>query len=184
MGHKSKPYFLAILMFVSVFALSQEKVKVTWNASTDNVGVAGYNVWIDAEYEGTTQDTFYTFNLEPGTYMIAASAFDAAGNESDLSIPLLVDVFDRTEPTVPYDLMEVFPNPSLGAFNVQFNTDLFAATLQIYTPTGKLVYERDLPDSAPGHVESLDLTEFPNQPYVVVLQRDEERIGKTHLMIS
>jgi chitinase len=57
---------------------------MAWNASTDNVGVAGYNAWLNGAKVGTTKATSYTFaNLKCGTtYTVGLEAFDAAGNTS------------------------------------------------------------------------------------------------------
>ena len=57
---------------------------LTWTASTDNVGVHHYNVYIDGVLVGTTSNT--TFNvtgLSPSTlYAASVNAQDAAGNTS------------------------------------------------------------------------------------------------------
>ncbi len=57
---------------------------LTWIASTDNVGVAGYRVFdqatntVVADVSGTTA----TLSLAPGTYTFYVKAYDAAGNLS------------------------------------------------------------------------------------------------------
>lgn len=65
---------------------------IAWNASTDNVGVTGYNVFVDGVSVGTANDNDRTITgLSPSTtYAITVSAFDAAGNTSALSNPLSV----------------------------------------------------------------------------------------------
>lgn len=83
---------------------SQIQVELTWNASTDNVGVEGYNIWIDGVQTYTTPDTVYVFELTTGTYSLTVSAFDAAGNESDQSLPLVITIDDTIPPTIPENL--------------------------------------------------------------------------------
>ena len=66
--------------------VGRKKVDLSWSASTDNVGVAGYRVWRDgvliAETDG---NTFSDFDYQKGTdYQYQVEAFDAAGN---LSLP-------------------------------------------------------------------------------------------------
>ncbi|MBP6916790.1 fibronectin type III domain-containing protein [Candidatus Saccharibacteria bacterium] len=63
---------------------------LTWNASTDNVGVTGYRIYgrnpgSTLVLLATVSTTSYTDNnLKPGaTYTYAVTAIDAAGNESD-----------------------------------------------------------------------------------------------------
>jgi chitodextrinase len=60
---------------------------LTWNASTDNVGVAGYNIFRDGAKIATVTGTTYTdTGLRAGTaYVYKVMAFDAAGNVSTAS---------------------------------------------------------------------------------------------------
>jgi chitodextrinase len=60
---------------------------VTWTASTDNVGVTGYNVYLDDVLFGTVTSTSYELTgLTAGTnYTLGVSAVDAAQNESDIA---------------------------------------------------------------------------------------------------
>lgn len=60
-------------------------VTVSWTASTDNIGVTGYNFKNNGSSTPTySTETSRTFNgMSPGgTYNISVSAIDAAGNES------------------------------------------------------------------------------------------------------
>jgi chitodextrinase len=66
-------------------ATSETQVNLTWNASTDNVGVAGYQVYRDGKQLATvTSGTSYgdaSVNAST-TYSYAVKAYDAAGNVS------------------------------------------------------------------------------------------------------
>lgn len=57
---------------------------IAWNASTDNVGVTGYNVYLDGNLDGSTTATSYAFTglTAATTYAVAVEAEDAAGNTS------------------------------------------------------------------------------------------------------
>jgi len=59
-------------------------LSLSWNASTDNVGVSGYAVSEDGSTAGTTPTTSYAYSdLACGTsYTLSVTAFDAAGNLS------------------------------------------------------------------------------------------------------
>ncbi|MGL1888894.1 MAG: DUF5010 C-terminal domain-containing protein [Reichenbachiella sp.] len=62
-------------------------LEYVFNTSTDNVGIAGYKVYLN----GSVADTVYTGNytaLGLGVTKFTVSAFDAAGNESAQSKPL------------------------------------------------------------------------------------------------
>ena len=66
---------------------------ITWTASTDNVGVAGYNIDLNQGeiILSTGNVTTYEVTGLSGqtTYSVRLSAFDASGNESELSLPAL-----------------------------------------------------------------------------------------------
>ena len=63
---------------------TQTTITFSWNASTDNTGVAGYRSFRNGTQIGTGTATSYTFNgLACGTtYTLAVEAYDAAGNTS------------------------------------------------------------------------------------------------------
>ena len=88
---------------VTASEVTQTGAKITWTASTDNVGVAGYNVYVDEakvntdklvegleiELTGLTPDTEYT---------VTVSAVDAAGNESGRSAAFTFTTLKNEEP--------------------------------------------------------------------------------------
>jgi chitodextrinase len=57
---------------------------LSWSASTDNVGVAGYDVFLDGARVASTTSTGYSFGgLACGTsHTLGVEAYDAAGNHS------------------------------------------------------------------------------------------------------
>jgi chitodextrinase len=65
-------------------AVSTTRISLTWNASTDNVGVKGYIVYLnDVALATTTTRSFTHSGLTAGTtYNYRVSAYDAAGNNS------------------------------------------------------------------------------------------------------
>lgn len=60
---------------------------MSWSASTDNVGVTGYNVYVDGFLDGSTSNTSYSVTGVGAntTYTVSVSAVDAASNESPAS---------------------------------------------------------------------------------------------------
>jgi hypothetical protein len=75
---------------LSATAISDTAVDLTWTASTDNVAVAGYYVYLDGNYiapVATVTTTSHTVTgLAPITaYSFEVTAFDASDNESGLS---------------------------------------------------------------------------------------------------
>ncbi len=72
--------------------VTDRSVTLTWQASTDNVGVAGYRIYRNAVLAGTSAGAGFTDSgLTASTaYNYAVLAFDAAGNQSSRSASLAV----------------------------------------------------------------------------------------------
>ncbi len=64
--------------------VTETSLTISWSASSDNVGVTGYNVYQGSSLLGTTTSTSANISsLTAGTtYTYNVTAFDAAGNES------------------------------------------------------------------------------------------------------
>ena len=82
---------------------------LSWTASTDNVGVIGYDVYQDGGVIATVAGTSYSVvGLSPSTlYAFHVIAKDAAGNESNSSNVVNVtteDFIDTEAPTAPTNL--------------------------------------------------------------------------------
>jgi chitodextrinase len=75
---------------LAVTGFSSTLVSLSWSASTDNVGVAGYRVFRSGVQVGTSATTsFSDTGLSPSTtYSYTVSAVDAAGNSSAQSTPV------------------------------------------------------------------------------------------------
>lgn len=74
---------------LSANAISSSQINLSWNASSDNVGVTGYRVYRDGSFLTTVNGTSYVnTGLSANTsYSYTVLAFDAAGNSSGQSIP-------------------------------------------------------------------------------------------------
>src|SRR2546427_6277755 len=72
---------------LSASAVSSSQITLSWTASTDNVGVAGYQIYRGGSQIATTSLTSYAdTGFSPSTaYVYQVAAFDAAGNVSALS---------------------------------------------------------------------------------------------------
>jgi chitodextrinase len=69
---------------LSASAVSSSQINLTWNASTDNVGVTGYKITRNGAQVGTSVSTSYSDTGLTGSmlYTYTVSAYDAAGNNS------------------------------------------------------------------------------------------------------
>lgn len=72
---------------LSASGTTETTTDLSWNASTDNVGVTGYNVYVDGSNIGSVTGTSsQVTGLTAGTtYAMYVTAVDAAGNESGQS---------------------------------------------------------------------------------------------------
>jgi fibronectin type 3 domain-containing protein len=79
------------------------QVYLSWNASTDNVGVAGYYVFRNGVNIATTAQTFYWDNgvADATTYSYFVEAFDLAGNVSAPSLTVSVTTWNNVPPSKP-----------------------------------------------------------------------------------
>lgn len=93
---------------LSASAVSLSQINLSWTASTDDVGVAGYGVFRNGLQVGTTTAISYSDSgLAAGTsYSYAVDAFDAAGNLSTQSASVSTSTLsDTTAPSVPTSLV-------------------------------------------------------------------------------
>ncbi len=69
---------------IKINSLGENQAAISWDASTDNKGVIGYEVFLDSEFQGLTQDLEFLFSdLVPGTnYATYVVAVDEAENRS------------------------------------------------------------------------------------------------------
>lgn len=72
---------------VTISGKTSSSISLAWNASTDNVGVTAYNVYMNGSLQTTTSSTSTTISgLTPSTtYSFYVIAKDAAGNSSSNS---------------------------------------------------------------------------------------------------
>jgi chitodextrinase len=75
---------------------------LTWDPSTDSIGVAGYRIFLDDNLAGSVQQNNYTITglIPETTYELKVSAYDEAQNESALSSGLLATTLVMPD-TVP-----------------------------------------------------------------------------------
>jgi chitodextrinase len=95
---------------VTASSITQTGATISWTASTDNVGVTGYNIYINGSTTATnvnliTGTNYPVTNLFPGTtYSIVVKAKDAAGNFSSASNAASITITDTIAPTTPVGL--------------------------------------------------------------------------------
>ena len=132
-------------------------IDIEWNPSEDNVGVTGYNIYIDNVLTfQTSNSSFQLIDLTPDTqYAIEIEAKDLGNNKSEKSVVLNSSTTaDITAPSAPtnitgsnisgtafkinWDLAE--DDTAATGYKVFVNTELIASTADLfYTLTGLTV---------------------------------------------
>lgn len=129
-------------------------VMLSWDASTDNIGVEGYNIYNGNEFIGATVNTsFLVENLISNTdYVFDVEAFDKAGNDSEKAsvTTKTLDCGDDVAPSNPVNLSGNSTETSIAinwgaasdnigviGYNI-FRDDLFIVTITelSYSETG------------------------------------------------
>jgi chitodextrinase len=123
---------------VSVVTKTHSSVTLTWNASTDNVGVTGYDIMQEGAVIGstTTATNYKLTGLTPSTtYSFTVRAKDAAGNLSPESTPVKVTT-DR-EPDVGIPIFVKGINLNGTAATIEGNVWLAESGAGLTTSTVK-----------------------------------------------
>ena len=115
--------------------VTANSVTLAWNASTDNVGVTGYNVYNGANLAASVNGTTATINgLTAGTsYTFTIKAKDAAGNLSAASNAVTVSTTtqpggDTQAPTAPTNLASTAQTASSITLSWAASTDNMGVT--------------------------------------------------------
>ncbi len=113
---------------VRVLSVTSASVEVTWAASTDNVAVKEYEVFLDDVYHGTTSQTSYTFNCDPSTrYTFAVSSVDVDGGTSA-----------RSSPICAYTCRDSLPAELIGHWRFDNNSGATAYDSSLYANDGTI----------------------------------------------
>lgn len=90
-------------ILLNVTATSHSQIDLSWEASSDNIGVVKYHIYRDDSFLKSVSTTSATdTNLSPATnYCYAITALDSAGNESGLSNEICEQTQSAPPPSVP-----------------------------------------------------------------------------------
>jgi CARDB/F5/8 type C domain len=138
------------------------QIKLTWNASTDNVGVTGYDIYANGSLVSTVAGNVLTYtDTQPDSATVTyfVRAHDAAGNQSgnSNSVTRTGQSGDTTAPTAPSNL--AFTQPQSGQIQLTWGAstdnvgvtgyDIFRNGTQFTSVGGStLTYTDAQPDTA------------------------------------
>jgi chitodextrinase len=126
---------------LSATAINRQRVDLSWTASTDNIGVTGYQVFRNAAPLNTSATTTYSDTTASAstTYTYTVVAFDAAGNNSAPSASAQATTPANAAPswaTIPTQTLIVGDSYSLNLND--YCTDADADTIQYSIISGTL----------------------------------------------
>jgi hypothetical protein len=135
--------------------ITQSSCTISWNASTDNVGVTGYYIYLVASdgsdvLIGSSQTSHFEINkLNPFQfYKFRVQAVDKAGNRSELSDILGINLmqFDDVN-IVKRGLVKIYPNPAKERVIVDVSAirSTTATVITITDLTGRALYCKSIP---------------------------------------
>jgi hypothetical protein len=116
---------------------TQTTIALSWNASTGNTAIAGYNIYVDNEFAATVPETNHTItDLLPDTkYYIEVEAFNEAGNKSDkAAIYVTTDKPNGIDDLTLQPAITVYPNPFTDYIMVKTDTD---SRISLYNISGQ-----------------------------------------------
>lgn len=148
--------------------LAADKDTITWDASTDNIGVYTYILYDGATAVDTisaidTVNTYTFTNLTAGTHTLGVVAADQSGNESTMST-VDIDIIDVGIKANTISEFAIFPNPSTGIVTIESDLST-ATTLEVYSITGKLIMSDEFTGSY-----RLDMTKTNSGLYLIYLK--------------
>lgn len=142
-------------------AVSASQVNLTWNAATDNVGVAGYTVYRNgspiASTSGANAISYSDTGVVSGTtYTYTVDAFDGTGNHSPPSDPVSVTTPSGTTHTLT---LTPVADSYVDSSNI---TATHGTSAQLRVDGSPLVYAYQRYDlsSVPGTITGLSLKVF------------------------
>lgn len=129
--------------------LAWNKIGVSWNASTDNIGVTGYMLYRNGEVIAhmttatTFTDTAVTFNA---AYDYQVAAFDETGNVSaltDVVVAKTPNLIDKEQPSKPAGLTATYVTSNEARIIWQPSTDNTLMTgYDVYRSTAGGAYQK------------------------------------------
>jgi len=167
---------------LSTTAIDAKSISLAWHASTDNVGVKGYTIFVNGEINANTTHTNYRLeNLLPETsYTIYVQAYDAnnnrSGNSNSLAATTLEDL-DTTAPSIPENLVLV--EKASTWMEIKWDTSTDNVKVEGYTI---FVNGEKMADSTSPNCKLENL--LPETSYVIYIKAYDAKNNTSDISIS
>ncbi len=148
--------------------ISNNSVVLTWDASTDNIGVEGYYVYQGDEVVATVVATVATITgLDSETeYTFTVKAFDAADNISDASNAVTITTLTGINDNVA-EAIGIYPNPAKNTLSVSSDIQ---GELNIYSITGHCLYtDKDFNSN-----KTIDVSMLEKGLYIISIKNENK----------
>ncbi len=152
--------------------LTDGEVTLSWDASTDNVAVVGYQIYYNgnkiATISGLSRKVTELLN---GAHSFYVRAIDQAGN---LSLP--TNTITKTNLTtlktyLVFEGVNLFPNPANDKFTVSLNNNFENIDVEVFNAMGNLVLKK----TGVVHNQHIDISSFSKGLLFVFLSSGNER---------
>jgi chitodextrinase len=164
--------------------VSDTGILLSWSASTDNVAVSGYDIYVDGTKVGTASETsFIVTGLTKLTaYSIQVTAKDAAGNASEKSTALKVTTVDAgTLSAIEFDTessFKVYPNPFMDKIQLKHpDVELPQGSVQVIDIQGKIIFTPIIENINSG-LSQFNLSDIPEGIQLLRIKSGSELVYK------
>ena len=142
---------------------TENTMTLSWSASTDDVGVAEYHIYLNGELKATVTETFYIFSgIEPATtYLVEVEAHDAAGNSSPKASITLTSGGNPSANGAPEAVAKTSIRLANGIIYVE---NPKSSLIQIYTISGRSSASFTIPVNEKSMI---NISSFPNGIYII-----------------
>ncbi len=163
---------------------SGDRVDLTWEASADNVGVVGYNIYRNGTKVGMVgTTTFADDSIETGNvYTYSVSAVDAAGNESASSNEVTISITNA--PEFYMQKLVLTPNPNQGVFVIQVERPLGSCILEIIDGRGKIVIQEELEIVEQTKVRTMEYSHLNTGQYIIRLYNENALLYEKLMIVK
>jgi chitodextrinase len=164
--------------------ITQSSCTINWNASTDNVGVTGYYIYMVASdgsdlLIGSSQTTYFDIKkLNPlPFYQFRVQSVDKTGNESELSNSIGINLMQFDDVNVgKRGLLKIYPNPAKERVIVDFSAIHSSSpiTVKVNDLTGRVLYTQTV-DRGKTQI-SFPSSQFYSGLYLVTIESNNFRL--------
>jgi PKD repeat protein len=113
----------------------------------------------------------------PGTYDVTLVVTNAGGCSDTIVNSIVVTNTSSINENDLLSKLNVFPNPSNGLFNVQFNSTDASTKLTVLNLLGEVILKKELVQTANGNYDTqIDLSNYPNGIYLINISTENQNI--------